>query len=120
MGGYMKKYLITGADGQVGSQLVSQLKGQAEVLASDRETLDITNRNHVLQIVHQFRPDFIINAAAYTAVDKAVQKILRLLPKKLVQLFYIFLLTMYLMEKGKILIVKPTLSHHKAFMVQAS
>lgn len=71
MGVYMRKYLITGANGQVGSQLVAQLKGQAEVLASDRETLDITNRNHVLQIVHQFRPDFIINAAAYTAVDKA-------------------------------------------------
>ncbi len=67
----MKKYLITGANGQVGSQLVAQLNGKAEVFAADRNELDITDRERVLQIVRQFRPDFIINAAAHTAVDKA-------------------------------------------------
>ncbi len=67
----MKKYLITGANGQVGSQLVAQLSGKAEVFAADRNELDITDRERVLQTVRQFRPDFIINAAAHTAVDKA-------------------------------------------------
>ena len=65
------KYLITGANGQVGSQLVAQLQGKAEILATDRNALDITDRASVLQIVNEFRPDVIINAAAYTAVDKA-------------------------------------------------
>lgn len=67
----MIKYLITGANGQVGSQLVRQLTGKAEVLATDRETLDITDREAVLTCVRAFRPDIIINAAAHTAVDKA-------------------------------------------------
>lgn len=67
----MKKYLITGAKGQVGSQLVAQLHDKAEVFAADRDTLDITDRDRVLQIVREFCPDFIINAAAHTAVDKA-------------------------------------------------
>ncbi|MDK4591345.1 sugar nucleotide-binding protein, partial [Kingella kingae] len=34
------KYLITGANGQVGSQLVAQLQGKAEIFAADRATLD--------------------------------------------------------------------------------
>lgn len=67
----MKKYLITGANGQVGSQLVARLHGKAEVFAADRNQLDITDRGRVWQIVRAFRPDFIINAAAHTAVDKA-------------------------------------------------
>lgn len=67
----MKKYLITGANGQVGSQLVAQLNGKAEIFATDRTLLDITNRDRVWHTVCQYRPDFIINAAAYTAVDKA-------------------------------------------------
>ena len=70
-GNYMKKYLITGANGQVGSQLVAQLQGKAEILAADRNTLDITDRKAVFKIVREFRPDVIINAAAHTAVDKA-------------------------------------------------
>lgn len=67
----MIKYLITGANGQVGSQLVAQLQGKAEVFAADRDTLDITDRAAVFQAAQAFRPDFIINAAAHTAVDKA-------------------------------------------------
>ena len=56
------KYLITGANGQVGSQLVAQLQGKAEILATDRNALDITDRASVLQIVNEFRPDVIINS----------------------------------------------------------
>lgn len=67
----MIKYLITGANGQVGSQLVAQLQSKAEILAADRDTLDITDKQAVLQAAQTFRPHFIINAAAHTAVDKA-------------------------------------------------
>jgi len=47
----MTTYLITGANGQVGSQLVQQLQAQpsAIVIATDRNTLDITNRAAVFQ-----------------------------------------------------------------------
>ena len=69
----MTTYLITGAKGQVGSQLVQQLQAQPNttVIATDRNTLDITNRAAVFQAAQTHRPDIIINAAAHTAVDKA-------------------------------------------------
>lgn len=67
----MKTYLITGANGQIGSQLVAQLQGKAKVFATNRDRLDITDHQAVLQTVREFRPDVIINAAAHTAVDKA-------------------------------------------------
>ena len=65
------KYLITGAGGQIGSRLTALLHGKADVFAADRRTLDITRRDDVLQAALAFRPDVIINAAAYTAVDDA-------------------------------------------------
>ncbi|MBE2898394.1 dTDP-4-dehydrorhamnose reductase [Pasteurellaceae bacterium 20609_3] len=67
----MAKILITGSKGQVGTCLCERLNGQATILAVDRSELDITERNSVLAIVDSFNPDIIINAAAYTAVDKA-------------------------------------------------
>lgn len=67
------KILVTGSNGQVGQALVKQLKGEANIcyLAVDKESLDITNKSHVKAFVAKFSPDVIINAAAYTAVDKA-------------------------------------------------
>ena len=52
----MTTYLITGANGQVGSQLVQQLQAQPNttVITTDRNTLDITNRAAVFQAAHQF------------------------------------------------------------------
>lgn len=71
------KFLITGNHGQVGSCLVSQLKAMpdVEILAVDRDKLDITNQEQVNRVVTLFKPDVIINAAAHTAVDKAEQEI---------------------------------------------
>ena len=71
------KILITGSNGQVGSCLVNrlQLKPEIEFLALTRQELDITDLVKVDAIVKQFTPDVIINAAAYTAVDKAEQEI---------------------------------------------
>ncbi|WP_087846200.1 MULTISPECIES: dTDP-4-dehydrorhamnose reductase [Photobacterium] len=69
----MMKILITGCDGQVGSCLVKQLQSctNVELLAVDRKELDITDQLAVTEMVLEFRPDVIINSAAYTAVDQA-------------------------------------------------
>lgn len=71
------KILVTGCQGQVGSCLVSQLQSKTdiELLALDREELDITDFQAVIEQVHSFKPDIIINAAAHTAVDKAEEEI---------------------------------------------
>lgn len=70
------KVLITGSNGQIGSCLVKQLQfcPDTEILAVDRSRLDITDQAAVQEIVSAFKPDIIINAAAYTAVDKAEQE----------------------------------------------
>lgn len=72
------KILVTGAKGQVGSQLVEKLSGggindHVELLAVDRYQLDITDEFAVNACIESFCPDVVINAAAYTAVDKAQQ-----------------------------------------------
>ncbi len=69
------KVLITGCNGQVGYCLAERLKGQAEVLALDYEGLDITDRDAVVNTVSKFKPNYIINAAAHTAVDRAEQEV---------------------------------------------
>jgi dTDP-4-dehydrorhamnose reductase len=65
------KILLTGKNGQVGGDLYSLLTDLGEVLATDRATLDLTRPEKIRECVRAFRPDVIINAAAYTAVDKA-------------------------------------------------
>ena len=71
----MTKFLITGAKGQVGHCLTQQLTGKAEILAVDRDELDITDQSAVKKIVETFKPDVIINAAAHTAVDRAESEV---------------------------------------------
>jgi dTDP-4-dehydrorhamnose reductase len=70
------KMLIAGKNGQVGRCLVALLEAQTELtfLALGREELDITDPIQVSKIVTEFQPSIIINAAAYTAVDKAEQE----------------------------------------------
>lgn len=71
------KVLITGKNGQVGSCLVSQLTDipSIDFLALGREELDITNADQVNEVVNKYQPTVIINAAAYTAVDKAESEV---------------------------------------------
>ncbi|OOF42643.1 dTDP-4-dehydrorhamnose reductase [Rodentibacter rarus] len=71
----MAKFLITGANGQVGYCLTKQLQDKHEILAVDRDELDITDQSAVQNTVENFRPDVIINAAAHTAVDRAETEI---------------------------------------------
>jgi len=67
------KILIMGAGGQVGHQLAIATT-PCEVIALTRSQLDITQQATVLDTVKSHQPDIIINAAAYTAVDKAEQE----------------------------------------------
>ncbi|TPE54294.1 dTDP-4-dehydrorhamnose reductase [Maribrevibacterium harenarium] len=68
------KVALTGANGQLGYQLVKKLVDKVTLLALDRAALDIANNAQVEQTLLAFAPDVIINAAAYTAVDKAEQE----------------------------------------------
>ena len=65
------KILLTGSNGQVGFELNKKLSALGEVVATDREELDLTNLNAIRTFIDQIKPDIIINPAAYTAVDKA-------------------------------------------------
>ncbi len=66
------KLLVTGAGGQVGRELarLAPTVG-AEVVGLDRAALDVTDAGAVRQSVGRVAPDAVVNAAAYTAVDRA-------------------------------------------------
>lgn len=66
------KCLITGANGQLGTELVALLKTQnIDMWAFDSNKMDITDRERVLSMVKKIKPDVIFHCAAYTAVDVA-------------------------------------------------
>lgn len=73
----MRRILITGAKGQLGVALkdILSLRPDIEALYTDADTLDITDAGQVERAVMSFRPDMIVNAAAYTAVDRAETEI---------------------------------------------
>jgi dTDP-4-dehydrorhamnose reductase len=62
------RVLITGAGGQLGHDLVGAFAGH-EVIAADHATLDVADRDQVLGLVTTERPDAIVHAGAWTAVD---------------------------------------------------
>lgn len=64
------KIMITGAAGQVGRELCQAL-AKHELIALDRQALDLSQPQAIRQMVRQHAPQLIINAAAYTAVDLA-------------------------------------------------
>ncbi|MCF6782661.1 dTDP-4-dehydrorhamnose reductase [Stutzerimonas stutzeri] len=66
------RILVCGASGQVGLELVDRAAAYGlEVLGMTREQLDITDGSRVGELVRQYKPGLIINAAAYTHVDNA-------------------------------------------------
>ena len=65
------RLLVTGANGQVGWELRRTLAPLGEVLALDRAACDLTRPAQAARAVRDAKPDIIVNAAAYTAVDKA-------------------------------------------------
>lgn len=66
------KFLILGAGGQLGSEWVKRLTYlDKDFLATDYPKTDITNRVQMEERITGFKPDYVINCAAYTQVDKA-------------------------------------------------
>lgn len=64
------RVLITGADGQVGRELVAVFEaGGHEVVPTDQDSLDVGDRDQVLQAVAAIRPAAVVHTAAWTAVD---------------------------------------------------
>jgi dTDP-4-dehydrorhamnose reductase len=68
------KFLVTGKDGQVGWELQRTLAPLGEVIAFARADFDLSKPNDLRDKVRAIKPDWIVNAAAYTAVDKAEQE----------------------------------------------
>ena len=68
------RYLITGKSGQLARSFQQELhRRTAQFLAPDESVFDITNRAAVFEAVGTYKPDVIINCAAYNLVDKAEQ-----------------------------------------------
>lgn len=67
------KILITGANGMLAKAVKNELKNE-ELICTDVAELDITNLEMVKDVVNNIKPDYIINCAAYTAVDKAEEQ----------------------------------------------
>ena len=65
------RILLTGRNGQVGFELQRTLSTLGEVTATDRATLDLAKPEDIRRVVRETKPEVIVNAAAYTAVDKA-------------------------------------------------
>ena len=65
------KILITGAKGMLAKDVIARFKDKNELICTDADELDITNQELVLEKVKSIKPEYIINCAAYTAVDKA-------------------------------------------------
>lgn len=65
------RILLTGANGQLGNCFQDRLPAGWNVWATDADVLDITDLTKVMSAVAEYQPDAIVNAAAYTAVDKA-------------------------------------------------
>lgn len=66
-----RRILITGASGQVGGELVKSLATAGEIWAPARTDLDLSNPEALSAAIADFRPHWVINPAAYTAVDRA-------------------------------------------------
>lgn len=67
----MQKILVTGANGQLGRALQRRFKDKYSLLACTGAQLDITADNACRDAVRAYKPDIVINAAAYTNVEKS-------------------------------------------------
>ena len=70
MSGSMR-VLLTGREGQLGQALMAQMPMGVELIATGRAELNLADAEACRQAVLELRPDWVLNAGAYTAVDKA-------------------------------------------------
>ncbi len=68
------RIVVTGVNGQIATSLIERGRGRADIIALGRPRLDLANRESVLRAIEAAPCDIIVNAAAYTAVDKAEQE----------------------------------------------
>ena len=68
---FRPKILLLGKTGQIGTELLPRLREFAELHATERREVDLSKSGSIRELVRFLKPDVIINAAAYTAVDKA-------------------------------------------------
>ncbi len=69
---HARSILVFGRDGQVGKALQTCLKDlKASVIFLARSECDLSSESSIIQVLNRYQPQVIINAAAYTAVDKA-------------------------------------------------
>ncbi|MDD1429034.1 NAD(P)-dependent oxidoreductase, partial [Dolichospermum sp. ST_sed9] len=66
-----KSILLIGSNGQLGTELQNFLSSNYQVIAVTRPEIDLTQTDNLRKIIRETQPEIIINAAAYTAVDKA-------------------------------------------------
>ncbi len=68
----MTRWLVTGADGMLGTDLMAALSGRGELVTGmNRAALDVTDAEAVTGAIARSRPDVVVNCAAWTAVDDA-------------------------------------------------
>jgi dTDP-4-dehydrorhamnose reductase len=65
------KILVTGSNGQLGYELVRSLQPLGQIVAVDRSRMDLADLVQVREVIRAVHPELIVNAAAYTAVDRA-------------------------------------------------
>lgn len=70
----MKKILLFGGSGLVGSGIKQLLSDRYQIKAPAHAEVDVTKRDHVIKIIEQIHPDNIIYAVGLTSVDKAEQE----------------------------------------------
>ena len=69
--GKTHRILLFGANGQVGHELRSALPPLGDVVTLDREAVDLRDHGALRALFRRHRPTIVVNAAAYTAVDRA-------------------------------------------------
>jgi len=69
------KVLIVGAKGMLGSDLTRSLNHSIQIIGTDKEDFDITNQRETLRALLKIRPQWLINVAAYTQVDRCEKEI---------------------------------------------
>src|SRR6185295_20163849 len=67
----MTNILVTGANGQVGWELQRSLAPIGKIAALDRGGMDLSDPDSIRRAIREAKPSIIVNAAGYTAVDKA-------------------------------------------------
>ena len=65
------RVLLTGRQGQLGQALLASVPAGIDLIATGREELDLADPTACRAAVAQHRPDWVLNAGAYTAVDRA-------------------------------------------------